>query len=431
VRIEQIKIPEFCVVALVGASGSGKSTFAETDSISEGESGMIILSNTPFYAERGGQVGDRGVIEGCGASYEVENTLFPSGEMTAHVGRVSSGEIKAGMKLTATVDSNRRDAIRRHHTATHLLHEALIRVLGKHVRQAGSLVTPDFLRFDFNHFGPLSPEEIREVESIVYGQVLRAEPVRTSVMSFDDARKLGVKALFEEKYGDIVRMLEVQGFSTELCGGTHVSNTGEIGLVKIVRDEGIGTGVRRINALAGTAALATTQDAFWTLRSLADLLGCDAESIVTRIGDLLGERKALERKNQEFLLRSASEGMSARLDSAIRIGDVALVIDSFRDTPRDLLRQIGDRIKQAEPCAVVLLASVEGESVTLAGMATDDAVKRGAHAGNLVKEIALLMGGSGGGKPATGQGGAKDSSKLKEALVSAERVVKSQLMHRI
>ena len=399
----------------------------EADSLSEGESGMIILSNTPFYAERGGQAGDRGTLEGPGACFVVEDTVYPSGEMAAHAGRVSSGAIKTGMKLEAIVDSERRDATRRHHTATHLLHEALTRVLGNHVRQAGSLVTPEFLRFDFTHFGPLSQDEIREVERMVYGQTLRAVPVKTSVMNYDEARKLGVKALFEEKYGDVVRVLDIPGFSTELCGGTHVSNTGEIGLVKIAKDEGIGSGVRRLVAFAGMASLDLTLDAFSALRRASDVLGVDAGSLPAKAEELLAGKKQLERKNQELLFKSAAEGVSGRLKDAKKIGGVILVTDRMQNTPRDLLRQIGDRIKQSEPMAVILLASVGDGAVTLVGMASDEAVKRGAHAGNLVKEVSSLMGGSGGGKPAAGQGGGKDPSRLEEALASAESIVKAQL----
>ncbi|MDR1516407.1 MAG: alanine--tRNA ligase [Synergistaceae bacterium] len=402
----------------------------EVDALSEGESGMIILSNTPFYAERGGQAGDRGILECDGARFDVEDAVYPSGDMVAHAGKVSKGVIKTGMKLEAIVDSVRRDATRRHHTATHLLHEALIRVLGKHVRQAGSLVAPTFLRFDFNHFGPLSEDEIREAERIVYRQVLRAVPVRTSVMNYDEARKLGVKALFEEKYGDVVRVLEVPGFSTELCGGTHVSNTGEIGLVKILKDEGIGSGVRRVVASAGEASFDLATEAFKTLRDISGVLGVsgeDAESLVTKAEGLITEKKLLERKNQDLLLESASSGVSERLKDAVKIGGVTLVVDRFDNTPKDLLRQVGDRIKQLEPNAVILFAGVENDSVTLVGMAADSAVKSGVHAGNLVKETAALIGGSGGGKPASGQGGGKDPSRLEEALSAAARIVAAQL----
>jgi alanyl-tRNA synthetase len=403
---------------------------AQVDSLAEGQRGMVILSNTPFYAERGGQTGDRGVLEGAGARFEVEDTVYPSGETIAHVGKVSAGTVKTGMTLEAVVDARLRDATRRHHTATHLLHEALIRVLGKHVRQAGSLVAPTFLRFDFNHTGPLTEGEIREVERIVYEQVLRAVPVKTSVMSYSEARKLGVKALFEEKYGDVVRVLEVPGFSTELCGGTHVGNTGEIGLVKIAKDEGIGSGVRRLVAYAGEASFGLALDVFRSMRSLSDILGVsggDAESLAAAARDLIAEKKQLERKNQELLLRNASDGVGELMKGAVTIGDVALVTGRFDDTPKDLLRQIGDRIKQSEPRAVILLAGVEGDSVTLVGMAADSAVRSGVHAGNLVKEAAALIGGSGGGKPATGQGGGKDPSKLEDALSAARRIVAAQL----
>jgi alanyl-tRNA synthetase len=249
-------------------------------------------------------------------------------------------------------------------------------------------------------------------------------------MNYDEARKLGVKALFEEKYGNVVRVLEIPGFSSELCGGTHVGNTGEIGFVKIAKDEGIGSGVRRLVAYAGEASFSLALDAFSALRSLSDLLGVsggDARSLEAKARELLAEKKQLERKNQELLLRGASEGVSDLLKSAVTIGDAVLVTGRFDDTPRDLLRQIGDRIKQSEPRAVMLLAGVEGDAVTLVGMAADAAVKSGVHAGNLVKEAAALIGGSGGGKPATGQGGGKDPSKLEEALAAARRIVTAQL----
>ncbi|MDR3254053.1 MAG: alanine--tRNA ligase [Synergistaceae bacterium] len=403
------------------------------ESITAGESATVFLSNTPFYAERGGQVGDKGVLGIFGGDpakdvrFEVDDAVYSSGETIGHSGRLAAGEIRLGMTLDALVDEDRRNAIRQHHTATHLLHEALSRVLGSHVRQAGSLVTPAFLRFDFNHFAPLSTDEIRDVERLVYEQVLRAIPVTTSVMNYDESRKSGVKALFEEKYGDVVRVLDIPGFSTELCGGTHVGNTGEIGVVKIIRDEGIGSGIRRINAVAGLISLRLLQEALYTMRQLSELLGGDVDSLASKAEDLLEEKKVLERRNRELLLRGASEDIEARLRRAVRIGDLALVVDKFDGIPRDMLRQIGDRIKQVEQNSVALLAGLEDGAVSLVGMASDNAVKKGVHAGNLVKEVSAIIGGSGGGKPATGQGGGKDAAKLKEALDAAEDIVRAQL----
>jgi alanyl-tRNA synthetase len=399
----------------------------ETDAITHGDEAHILLSRTPFYAERGGQVGDVGVITARdGAEFEVTETAYPSGDTIAHKGRLSRGELSVGMKVSAAVDAERRNAIRRHHTATHLLHEALSRVLGGHVRQAGSLVTEQFLRFDFNHFSALSPAEIAEVERIAYEQALRAIPVVTSVMSFAESKKLGVKALFEEKYGDTVRVVKAGDFSAELCGGTHVRNTGEIGFIKIIKDEGIGSGIRRINAVAGMAAMTAAREAFDTMGSLSELLGGEG-SLVSRVNALLEEKKAAEKRGRELALKGATENVSLMVKNAPRIGEVALIAEKFKDTPRDMLRAVGDNIKRTEPNCVVVLAGEEGGAVSLICMASDEAVKRGIHAGNIAKEISALMGGSGGGKPATGQGGGKDISKIGEALDAAERIVRAQL----
>jgi alanyl-tRNA synthetase len=398
----------------------------ETDALTFGDEAHILLSRTPFYAERGGQVGDVGVITAKdGARFEVTETVYPSGDTIAHKGRLSSGELRVGAKVSAAVDAERRNAIRRHHTATHLLHESLSRVLGGHVRQAGSLVTPRFLRFDFNHFSALSPSEIAEVERIAYEQVLSAVPVVTSVMSYADSKKLGVKALFEEKYGDTVRVVKEGDFSAELCGGTHVRNTGEIGLIKIIKDEGIGSGIRRINAVAGMAAMTAAREAFETVGSLSELLGGEG-SPVALVEALIEEKKAAEKRGRELALKAATGNVSLMVKNAPRVGEIALVAEKFKDTPRDMLRVVGDSIKQIEPKCVIVLAGVEGDSVSLICMASDEAVKRGIHAGNIAKEISALMGGSGGGKPATGQGGGKDISKLGAALEAAERIAKSQ-----
>jgi alanyl-tRNA synthetase len=359
--------------------------------------------------------------------FDVEDAVYSSGETIGHSGRLAAGELRVGMSVEARLDSDRRDAIRKHHTATHLLHEALCRVLGSHVRQAGSLVTPTFLRFDFNHFAPLTQDEIRAAERIVCDQVLRAVPVNTRVMNYDESKKLGVKALFEEKYGNVVRVLEVPGFSMELCGGTHVGNTGEIGLVKIIRDEGIGSGVRRINAIAGVMTLRLLQDVLFTVRRLSELLGGDVDALAARTEELLEEKKVLERRNRDLLLRGAADDIELRLRSAVKIGDIALVVDKFDKIPRDMLRQIGDRIKQAEPNSVALLAGLEDGVVSLVAMASPNAVKNGVHAGNLAKEVSAILGGSGGGKPATGQGGGKDAAKLKEALSAVEEIIRTQL----
>jgi alanyl-tRNA synthetase len=397
------------------------------DVLSEGEEALVALSRTPFYAERGGQVGDTGTLSGRGVRFDVIDTLYPSGGLIVHKGRLAEGSLKVGMTVEAVIDVARRDAIRRHHTATHLLHEALCRILGPHVRQAGSLVTPEFLRFDYNHFTALAPEQIAEVERLVYAQVLADMPVTTSVMSYVEARKLGVKALFEEKYGDVVRVLDIPGFSTELCGGTHVLATGQIGLVKITKEEGIGSGVRRIFASCGESALAAFQESSFILRALCETMEVDAESLVPRAGALIEGNRELERKNQELVLAGMIESARETVNKAIRVDGLLLVAEKFKGASRDILRKIGDRIKQIEPDSIVLLAGIEDDGVSLIGMASEEAVRRGVHAGNLVREISAMMGGSGGGKPAMGQGGSKDSSRMAEILASAGDIVNAQL----
>jgi alanyl-tRNA synthetase len=395
----------------------------------EGEEALVALSRTPFYAERGGQVGDKGFLSSGGTRFEVSDTTRPSGDLIIHSGRVTAGKLAVGMAVEAVIDGERRDAIRRHHTATHLLHEALCRVLGPHVCQAGSLVSPDSLRFDYNHFTSLTKEQSDEIERMICARVLADIPVRTRVMNYDDARKLGVKALFEEKYGDVVRVLDVEGFSTELCGGTHVSATGRIGLVKIQRDESIGAGVRRITAVAGDAALAVFQDGADFARAVCEALEADSRSAVAKLKAVQEENKSLLRRNQELALSEMLSSAGEILRKGVRIGDILLVAASFKGASRDMLRRIGDRLKQLEKDSVLMLAGVEGESASLICMASELAVKRGVHAGNLVREISSIIGGSGGGKPSMGQGGGGGISRLPEALEAAERIVKGQAGH--
>lgn len=400
---------------------------AEVDEIAAGDEAALLLDRTPFYAERGGQIGDKGVLTVGDAKFEVEDTTHPSGDLIVHKGRLVSGTIRAGMKVDAAVDEERRRQVARHHTATHLLHEALSRVLGSHVRQAGSLVTPTFLRFDYNHFSPMTDEQIEQVERIMSEQIMRAAPVVTNVMNIDDAKDSGAKALFEEKYGDVVRVVKVEGYSTELCGGTHVKNTGEIGLVKIIRDEGIGSGVRRINAVVGSTALAVFQNMASTLNSLTDILGADLETVYSKAEEILDEKKVLQKKTQSLLLSSVLASIGDRRKDAKRVGDTVVFADDYGEIPKDMLRQIGDAIKKLEPNCVIVMASTDGGSVSLIAMASDSAVSAGANAGKLVKDISAMISGSGGGRPTMGQGGGKDIAKLDSALEKVEEMVRAQL----
>lgn len=399
----------------------------EVDRICKGESASIVLDRTPFYAERGGQIGDKGELRSKGMTFAVDDTTHPSGDLITHVGKLTEGEMTVGMKVEAFVDSDRREEIKRHHTATHLLHEALTRVLGKHVRQAGSLVTPTFLRFDYNHFNPMTAHEIEQVEQIMCDEVLAAKNVVTHVMNIDESKKLGAKALFEEKYDDVVRVVEVPGYSTELCGGTHVRNTGNIGIIKIIREEGIGSGVRRINAVAGLVALRLFQNISSSIRQITEIAGGDFDSITSKVEEILDEKRVLEKKNQDLLLRSIISMAGDRLNDAKDIDGIPLVADMFNDVPREMLRVLGDKYKQSAPDAVIILASITDGQVALIGMAPESAVKRGVHAGLLVKAISSKIDGSGGGKPNMGQGGGRSPDALPDAIAQAEEILRSQL----
>lgn len=400
---------------------------ALVETLHEGESADIVLSKTPFYAERGGQVGDKGILSCDDSAFSVEDTLYPTGDLVVHRGVLTRGTFAVGVSILARVDAERRIATSRHHTATHLLHEALGRVLGKHVRQAGSLVTPTFLRFDYNHFNPMTPEEIVAVEEMINAQVLADYEVQTHVTSYVEARKLGAKALFEEKYGDVVRVLRIDDYSTELCGGTHVRATGQIGLIKIIRDEGIGSGIRRINAIAGMISLAMLQNMGRTMRQISSVVGGDMDALIGRIEELLDEKKVLQSENQNLLFRSVLSGFGERINQAKVLAGTTVIVERFDNIPRDMLRQIGDRFRQMRPNSVAIFASVEGEQVSLMGMASDDAVKAGVHAGNVVKEVAALIGGSGGGKPTMGQAGSKSAVGLDEALIKAQEMIQKQM----
>ena len=398
---------------------------ASTESADAGTEAELVFGQTPFYGEKGGQVGDKGVIKTDSAEFEVTDTVYPAADLIVHRGRVVSGSLRVGDTAALQVDEKRRSEIQRHHTATHLLHEALTRVLGKHVRQAGSIVTPTFLRFDFNHFAPVTQDELREVESIVYGQVLANTPVTTEVMQLDEAKKTGARALFEEKYGDRVRVVGVKDFSTELCGGTHVKSTGEIGLVKIIREEGIGSGIRRITAVAGSSSLPLFQQWGSALAAAVTMFGGDVDTLQAKLASMLDEKKVLERKNRELQVKAAMSDIENSVRPCASEGGVDLIIERFDNITPDLLRQIGDRIRQKYPNALLLLAGVgEEKRVMLTAMASADIVKSGANAGKLLKAVAAEMDGKGGGSPTLAQGGAQSADKLDKAFAAAPAIFK-------
>jgi alanyl-tRNA synthetase len=391
----------------------------------------LVLDVTPFYGARGGEIGDAGWIRGGSEADfpELEMTVedaVPHGKLTVHKAKVTRGTVTAGMEVHCQVDDPRRSAIRRNHTGTHLLHEALGRVLGGHVRQAGSLVTDLSLRFDFTHPSALRDEQVGEVERLVNEQILANIPLDVTECGREEARARGAKALFDEKYGDLVRVVAVPGFSTELCGGLHVRMTGEIGLFKIVREEGIGSGTRRVLALTGMNALAMSQRMSLLESRLMETLSADESNLLEKAEGLLEETRRLQRQMQELRVKELTENIDGVFQQK-EICGVVLQRGTFSQADPEMLRDMGDRAKSRHSPTVVVMASVTEKNCHLTVMADDLAVKKGANAGLLLKEAVSLLEGRGGGRPSIAQGGGKNVARLDEALSKIEVLLEQQI----
>ena len=399
-----------------------------TDSITGTGEFELVLDATPFYAERGGEVGDTGTMTVNGATLQVLNVI-PHGKITVHTVKAETdGTVSTGDEAFCLVDDARRASIRRNHTATHLLHEALGRVLGRHVRQAGSLVTDEFLRFDFTHHSPVTDDEISEAERIINAEILSNVEVNISEHSKEEAQSLGAKALFDEKYGDIVRVVDVPGFSMELCGGLHVKRTGDIGSFKILREESIGSGTRRILAMTGMNVVVLMQKLFALRKSMTALLSTDEDGLNDKAKALVDELKTLKSQVQAAKLRELLEN-SERFLEREDVNGVMLQVGRFPDIPANMLRDIGDKARARPEANTVILASLntEDDSCQLVVMADDRAVNMGVNAGVLVKEACAILGGKGGGRKNLAQGGGREGSKLEEALTRIRELVKSQV----
>ena len=394
--------------------------------LAAGQTGYVALAKTPFYLEAGGQVSDSGRIvnEATGASAVVEGLVrLRAGLPRAHRVRVASGAFHVRDIVTAEVDADVRDSTRRNHTATHLLHAALRTVLGPHVKQAGSLVAPDRLRFDFVHFQPVSREEIDRIERIVNQQIVRNTPVTTDVRSTEDAISAGAMALFGEKYGDRVRVVSVPGFSMELCGGTHVSATGDIGFFIVVGESGIAAGVRRIEALTGAGAVAWAQRQRATVSSILDALHAPADQAVDAIEKLLTDNKRLGRDVTLLKTKLAmGGGASADEDDIVEVNGVKLARCKVADLDKDALRGLADSLKAKIKSGVVVLASASDGKVQIVVAVTPDLVGR-VKAGQIVKEIAPIVGGGGGGRPDFAEAGGKLPEKIDEMLTASEKAI--------
>jgi alanyl-tRNA synthetase len=400
------------------------------DAISTGQHGYVALARTPFYLEAGGQVSDSGriVSEASGASATVEGLArIRQGLPRAHRVHVTSGQLRVRDIVTAEVDAEVRNATRRNHTATHLLHAALREVLGTHVKQAGSLVAPDRLRFDFVHFQPVTRDEIDRIERIVNEQITRNTPVTTEVRSTQEAIAAGAMALFGEKYGDQVRVVSVPGFSLELCGGTHVSATGDIGFFVVVAESGVAAGVRRIEALTGAGAVAWAQHQRATLGSVLDALHAPEGQAVEAIEKLQAEGKRLARDLSQLKTKLAmGGGTAAGGDDTVDIGDVKLARRRVSDLDKDALRGLADSLKAKIKRGVVVIASENDGKVQIVVAVTSDLTQR-VKAGQIVKEIAPIVGGGGGGRPDFAEAGGKQPEKIDAMLDASEAVVRTLL----
>ena len=400
---------------------------AVVDALSDGERGTVFVEETPFYATSGGQEADTGVIRTADGEFKVEDTIKLLGGKIGHVGIVTKGMIKVADKATLEVNAEKRALSARNHSATHLLQKALRMVLGNHVEQAGSSVNEDRLRFDFTHFSALTVEELEKVEKIVNDAIQKALPVVIKNMPIEEAKKTGAQALFGEKYGDVVRVVNMGDFSIEFCGGTHVANTSEIMALKIVSESGVAAGVRRIEALTSEGLLKYYSDLENKLRDAAKLLKTTPDTVSEKIVHLQAENKALHSELESLKSKMAQDAAGDIMDQVKEISGVKLLAAELAGVDMNGLRDLGDQMKEKLGDGVVVLASGNDGKVSLMVMATDGAMKKGAHAGNLVKAIAGCVGGGGGGRPNMAQAGGKNPAGITDALKKAEEVLSEQL----
>ncbi|MDY4097994.1 MAG: alanine--tRNA ligase [Lachnospiraceae bacterium] len=398
-----------------------------TEALSDGQVGTIIVDETPFYATMGGQSADIGSIVGTEGEFTVKDTVKLPGGKIGHIGQMTRGMIKRGDQVLLQVEAENRSNTCKNHSATHLLHKALREVLGTHVEQAGSLVDGHHLRFDFSHFAAMTDEELSRVENLVNEKIEENLEVVTEEMSVEDAKRAGAMALFGEKYGETVRVLSMGDFSIELCGGTHVKNTGTISSFKIISESGVAAGVRRIEALTGKGVTAYYQQMEKSLEQAAKVLKTTPGKVTEKIEHLLAELKGLQSENESMKSRLAKDALGDVMDQVKEIKGVNLLAASLKGVDMNGLRELGDQLKEKLGEGVILLASETEGKVNLMAMATDEAMKKGAHAGNLIKGIASLVGGGGGGRPNMAQAGGKNPGGIAEALEEAVRILEKQL----
>lgn len=407
------------VLALVNADGE------LVDMLGAGEKGSVVLDKTPFYATSGGQVADTGVITADGVEIDVEDTSKNADGIYIHSGTVKEGVVSVGNTVNAQIDADRRKSIMRNHTAAHLLQAALREVLGTHVEQAGQLVNDKEVRFDFTHFNPLTTEELSRVEAIVNKEILACAPVSMQEMPIEEAKKMGAMMLFGEKYGDIVRVVKAGDASTEFCGGTHVASTGELGLFKIVSEASVAAGVRRIVALTGTGVLNYLNECEDTVKFASATFKSADNEVKDRITAIVAENKAKDKEIQNLNAEMTKLKSADMFSSAVDVDGLELYTAKVEGTTPDALRSMGDDVKTKGDNVVAVLAGVNGDKANLVAVCGKGAIAKGVKAGDLVKEVAKIANGGGGGRPDSAMAGAKDITKIDEALSKAEEIVKS------
>lgn len=398
-----------------------------TQALADGDMGTIIVEKTPFYAAMGGQEADTGVIVTEDAEFQVEDTIKLLGGKVGHVGKVTKGMFKVGDTVTLKVDGSVRSATAKNHSATHLLQKALRTVLGTHVEQAGSLVNKNHLRFDFTHFQAMTDDEIKKVEALVNEKIAESIPVVTDVMTIDEARKTGAMALFGEKYGEKVRVVSMGDFSKEFCGGTHVANTSAISLFKIISESGVAANVRRIEALTGSGVIDYYNNIENELRNASKAAKSEPSKLADKIKTLNDEIKSLKSENESLKSKLANNSIGDVMNQVKDVKGIKLLAQKVADMDMNGLRNLGDSLKEKLGDGVIVLASSTENKVNLMVMASDDAIGKGAHAGNLIKAIAPIVGGGGGGRPNMAQAGGKNPSGIDEALEKASEVLESQI----
>ena len=397
------------------------------EALSDGEVGTVIVEQTPFYATMGGQQGDKGIIRTAAGEFQVEDTIKLLGGKVGHVGKMISGMMKTGDEADLSVDAALRAKICKNHSATHLLQKALREVLGTHVEQAGSYQDGERTRFDFSHFAAMTPEELEKVEKIVNDKIAEAIPVRTDVMTVDEAKKTGAMALFGEKYGETVRVVSMGDFSKEFCGGTHVKNTSEIAGFKIISENGVAAGVRRIEALTGDNVFAYYRNLEKELLEAAKAAKATPATLTEKIEHMQAEIKALTSENESLKSKAAKEALGDVMDQIVEVKGVKLLASAVDGVDMNGLRDLGDQLKEQLGEGVIVLASSCEGKVNLIVMATDAAMQQGAHAGNLIRSIAGKVGGGGGGRPNMAQAGGKNPAGILEAIAEAKTALEAQL----